>query len=94
MYCDTVLNNFNTLYDTITLPQGYQALLHWGLAQKLMPEFGKSNPELVNMIERQLAEAKKLIKRTNSRPQTPAFFDPSMLQKAKRDAGWILSGGQ
>lgn len=94
LYCDTVLNNFVTMYDTVTMPQGYQSLMHWGLAQMLIPEFGKANPELIQKIDQQYAIAKRLVKRTNSRPQTPAFFDPVMLQKAKRDAGWILSGGQ
>ena len=94
LYCDTVLNNFSTLNDAVVMPQGYQSLLHWGLAEKLMPEFGKSNPGLVTMIIRQLANAKRLVRRTNMHPQMPVQFDPALQQRARRDAGWILSGGQ
>lgn len=94
LFCDTVLNNFSTLNDTVYLPQGYQGALHWNLAELLMPEFGKSDPAQVQMIIKNAVRGRMLIKRTNQHPQTPAFFDPELLQKARRDAGWILSGGQ
>jgi len=94
LYCDTVLNNFVTLYDTVTLPQGYQSLMHWGLADLLMPEFGKKDPEQIQMVRMNLARARRVVERTNMHPQQPARFDPALQQKATRDAGWILSGGQ
>jgi hypothetical protein len=94
LYCDQVLNNFTTLYDTVVLPQGYQGALHWCLAELLMPEYGKADAGQIAMVTRQAAKARMYLKRTNQRPQTPAFFDPALQQKARRDAGWILSGGQ
>jgi hypothetical protein len=94
LFCDTVLNNFATLYDQVTLPQGYQGALHWCLAELLMPEFGKADPGQVMMITKQAAKARMMIQRINMRPQAPAFYDPALQQKARRDAGWILSGGQ
>lgn len=94
LFCDTVLNNFSTLYDTVTMPQGYQGALHWNLAELLMPEYGKMEPTQVQMVSKQAALGKRMVKRTNTHPQMPAFFDPALQQKARRDAGWILSGGQ
>jgi hypothetical protein len=94
LFCDTVINNFATLYDTVQLPQGYQGAMHWGLAELLMPEFGKADPGQVAMITKQAAKGRMMVMRSNMRPQTPAFYDPALQQKARRDAGWILSGGQ
>jgi hypothetical protein len=94
LFCDTVINNFATLYDTVQLPQGYQGAMHWGLAELLMPEFGKADPGQVAMITKQAAKGMMMVMRSNMRPQTPAFYDPALQQKARRDAGWILSGGQ
>ena len=94
LYCDTVLNNFTTINDTITLPQGYQAAMHWNLAERLLPEFGQANPAIAMMVEKQAARGRMMIKRTNQHPQMPAMFDPALQQRARRDSGWILSGGQ
>jgi hypothetical protein len=94
LYCDTVLNNFATLYDTVTFPQGFQGALHWSLAELAMAEFGRNTPMQVEMVKGQASRARMFIKRTNMHPQMPVMFDPALQQRARRDAGWILSGGQ
>jgi hypothetical protein len=92
-YTDTVLNNFSTLYDNITLPQGYGGAMHWSLAELLMPEYGKLEPTQVQMVMKQAELGRKMVKRTNSHPQVPAQFDDVLRQKQRQNAGWILSGG-
>lgn len=94
LYCDTVLNNFVTLYDTVTLPQGYQGALHWSLAELLMPEFGVKGPEQIQMVMKQAARARAFVRKLNQHPQEEAQYDPALQQRARKDAGWILSGGQ
>ena len=94
LYCDTVLNNFATLYDTVTLPQGYQAYMHWNLAELLAPEFGKADPGQMQMVMKQAARSRMMVKRNNMHPQEEAQYDPALQQRARKDAGWILSGGQ
>jgi len=94
LFCDTVLNQFSTINDTVQLPQGYQGAMHWNLAELLMPEFGKADPSQIQMVMQQAAKGRRFIMRTNMHPQTPVQFDPALQQRARRDAGWILSGGQ
>jgi hypothetical protein len=93
IFVDTVLNNFSTVNDNIVLPQGYQGAMHWGLAELLMPEYGKLEPTQVQMIQKFAAAGRSLVRRTNMNPQVPATFDDVLLQQIRKDAGWILHGG-
>jgi hypothetical protein len=93
LYVDTVLNNFSTINDSIVLPQGYQGAMHWGLAELLMAEYGKTDPGQVAMVTKQAAAGRALIRRTNMHPQMPMRFDDALQQKTRRNAAWILSGG-
>lgn len=92
-YADTVLNQFQNLTDNIVLPQGYVGAMHWGLAELLMPEYGRESPAQIQMIEKNAAKGRALVKRTNMHPQTPARFDDVLQQKSRQNAAWILSGG-
>jgi hypothetical protein len=93
LYTDTVLQRFNTLQDTIQMPQGYTMWMRWQLAELLMPEFGKANQLMVSMIEAQAKKWRGIIKKMNMQPQQVAKFDPVIMSGRPNDAGWILSGG-
>lgn len=93
LFVDTVLNQFSTLNDTIVLPQGYQGALHWGLAELLMPEYGKNDPTQLSMVTKNAAAGRQLVRNSNMHPQVPASFDDVLQQKQRNNAGWILSGG-
>ena len=93
LFCDTVLNHFVSLYDSVTLPKGYHGCMHWGLSELLMPEYGKKDPTIVAMVTKQADRARKMIKRTNAQPQMEARFDDAMQNRTRVDAGFILSGG-
>lgn len=93
LFCDTVLNQFSTLTDTVTLPQGYNLAIRFGLAELLMPEFGKANPEQIAMIREQATQGRAWVKRTNMQPPPVASFDETLITGKRKDAGWILHGG-
>ena len=93
LFADTVFRRYDTINDTIVLPQAYSMALRWCLAERLMPMYGKNSQIQIAMISGFAAQAKATIKRTNMRPvQTSRYPDSLLVGKAK-DAGWILSGG-
>lgn len=94
LFCDTLLGKFNTINDTIILPQGYEMAIRANLAMEALPMFGKlSNQAIVEGIVGRAKGGKALIKRTNMRPIEPARFDDVPSARRGRDAGWILHGG-
>lgn len=93
MFCDTLLNNFQTLNDTITLPQGYAMAIVWNLCELLLPSYGKNDGAQIAMISTNAKHGKALIKRTNMNPQQTVRFDDALIPSRRKDAGWILSGG-
>ncbi len=93
LFCDTVLNRFSTLNDTVTLPQGYVMALRWNLAELLQPSFGKADPTQIGMIAEFARRGRAYIKRTNMQPAKVSQIDPRLMTSQVRDAGWILSGG-
>ena len=93
IFCDTVFQRFNSINDTIVIPQGYIMALRWCLAERLMPMYGKSNPQQVAMINGLAAQAKATIKRTNMKPAQSARYDDVLVVGKRADAGWILTGG-
>ncbi len=93
LFCDTVLNRFATINDTVTLPQGFEMALRNNLSMYLMPGYGKVNPSQIEMIRGAAIAGKALIKRTNMQPVQMSRFDDLITAKKGRDAGWILHGG-
>lgn len=93
IYVDTILRQFNSIADFVVLPQGYNMALRYGLAELLMPEYGRASSEMAQLIVRYAAEGRALIKRTNMAPQQYSRFDPALINGPRTDAGWILSGG-
>ncbi len=95
LFCDTVLRQFQTLNDTITLPQGYALALRYCLAELLMPEFPATAAaqETRQLIPAYAERGRRYIKRTNMQPVPRVHFDPMLRQGRVNDAGWILSGG-
>lgn len=93
LFCDTILNQFSTLSDVITLPQGFNMALRFNLAVLLMPEYGKTDANQVTMVGRLAAQGKAFIKRTNMSPPPTVQFDSALTQRGRKDAGFILHGG-
>jgi hypothetical protein len=94
IFAETVLSQFSSLADTVVLPQGYNMALRWCLAELLLPEYGKNDPVMVQLIKDNAKNAKSWIKRTNMSPPASASFDPALLGfKHGQDPSWILSGG-
>lgn len=94
MFAETVLGQFNSLADTVTLPQGYKMALRWNLAELLLPEYGVNDPVIVGMIAKNAANARAWVKRTNMAPPPNASFDQALLNyRYGNDPSWILSGG-
>lgn len=93
LYATNLFTRYNTLYDSINLPQGFTNALRWCLAERLMPMFGKANPQQIAMIQGYAAQSKSELKRTNMRPPSVARYDEVITSSRSRDAGWILSGG-
>ena len=94
LYCDTLLTRFETLNQTVTLPQGYNLALRFNLAELLMPEFGVKEAAVMQMVSTQAANTRAWVKRTNMQPLQTARFDPVLTGgKLARDASFILHGG-
>lgn len=93
LFCDHVLSQFQTINDTIQLPQGYIMALKWNLAELMIPDLGLSDESKIRMISTFAAQGRALIKRTNIHPTQLAQFDPALLSSRQMDAGWHLHGG-
>jgi len=93
LFCDSLLNKFNTLNDTITLPQGYNMALRWNLAELLMPEYGKNDPVIAQMITTNAAKSRGWIKSVNMKPQQMQRVDGAIVNGNPADSGWIMHGG-
>ena len=93
IFSSTIFSNYTSLYDDISLPQGYAMALRWNLAERLMPMYGKVSQVQIGMIQTYAQEAKSTIKRNNMKPVASASYPSSMLVSRAKDAGWVLSGG-
>jgi len=93
LFANTIFARYETLYDTIVLPQGYSMGLRWCLAERLMPMYGKVSQTQISMIAAYAAQSKATIKRTNMKPVASASYPTQMLVGRAKDAGWILNGG-
>ncbi len=95
LFCDTVLNHFATLQDTVTLPQGFNIAIRYGLAELLMPEYPATAAaaETRALVPKYAEQGRAYIRRTNRRPSPRVHFDPMLRQGRNNDAGWIMHGG-
>ena len=93
IFSSTIFSNYTSLYDDISLPQGYAMALRWNLAERLMPMYGKVSQIQIGMIQTYAQESKSTIKRNNMKPIASASYPSSMLVSRAKDAGWVLSGG-
>lgn len=90
---DMVLNKFQTVNDSIILPNGFEAAIRACLAERLMPSYGKINQMQVSMISALASKARALIKRTNMAPIQTSSYDSTLLAGRIIDAGFIVNGG-
>lgn len=95
MHCfaSTLFRKFQTYFDTIQLPEGYNMALRWNLAERLMPMYGKASEIQIAMIQQYAAQSKSTVKRTNMRPPQVARYPEYLLFGKAKDAGWIMDGG-
>ncbi len=94
MFAETVLQGFNSLDDLVTLPQGYNMAIRWNLAELLLPEYGKNDPTMIQMIMKNAADSRAWVKRTNMTPTQIVRFDDALVSMNRaNDASWIFSGG-
>jgi hypothetical protein len=93
LFANTMFRTFNTLYDTITLPQGYNMALRWCLAERMMPMYGKASATQIQMINSFAGNAKAIIKRTNMKPAQVARYPDALMVGRAKDAGFIMDGG-
>lgn len=93
LFCDTVLNNFETLADTVVLPQGYKMWMRWNVAELLMPSYGKADQVQAQMVMKNAKFYRSVIKRTNMQPMAQAQFDVVLYGNRGANPGWYLSGG-
>lgn len=93
LFTQTIFREFQTLNDTIQLPQGYNMALRWCLAERLLPMFGKVNQVQIGLINAYAAQGKATIKRTNMRPVQIARYPDSLMVGRAKDAGFIMDGG-
>ena len=93
LFADTVFTRYGTLYDSISLPQGYTMALRWCLAERLCPMYGKASQTQLAMINAFAAQSKATVKRTNMKPAQVASYDDVIVSGRRKDAGWILHGG-
>jgi hypothetical protein len=90
LFCDTILNRFQSLNETLRLPQGYSMALRFNLALLLCPEYQKQAPDTVIKAA---SDGIAYIKRSNMQPPPVASFPSALLANQKNDAAWIMSGG-
>ena len=93
LFANTLFSRYSNINDDIVLPQGYNMVLRWCLAERLMPMYGKNSPTQIAMIQQFAAQAKATVKRTNMAPAQVAQYSDALLVGRQKDAGWILSGG-
>lgn len=93
LMADTLLQQFVTIFDAIQLPPGYKMALRWNLAELLMPSYGIIDASQAQLVMKNAAAGRAMIKRTNMQPQQVARFDWAIVSGRRKDAGWILTGG-
>ena len=93
LFTQTIFRQFQTLTDTISLPEGYNMALRWCLAERLLPMYGKINAVQIGMINAYAAQGKATIKRTNMKPAQIARYPEALMVGRARDAGFIMDGG-
>jgi hypothetical protein len=93
LFADTLLTQFATLSDAVTLPQGYIIALWTNLAELLIPFYPRPGFNFAD-IHMQAARSRAWLKRTNSQPPIMAQFDDALISMHRNnDASWIYSGG-
>jgi hypothetical protein len=93
LFANTLFSRYESMYDDITLPQGYSMCLRWCLAERLMPMYGKASATQIAMIQQFAGQAKATLKRTNMTPLAVARYPDALQTGRAKDAGWILTGG-
>jgi hypothetical protein len=90
LYSDTVLTNFESLTQEVSLPQGYSRAIKRCLGRDLAPEYGAI---WTQQQERLAKEAYDYVKSLNMVPTPVSNYDSELIQNPRTDAGWIRYGG-
>jgi hypothetical protein len=92
VFCDVQLQRFTSLNETIVLPDQYEALLEYGLAQLLLMPYGISG-DRAGQINAALGQALDAVKTMNRPVQQPSQVDPILARRPTNGAAFILTGG-
>lgn len=93
LFCDTILNKFVSLTETIAFPPGYELFLRFNFAEFLLTEYPRTDPGIATQVREMASRTRASLKRTNMNPQQAARFDDLLIAGKRKDAGWILHGG-
>lgn len=94
IFGESLLQQFSSIAQPLTLPPGYYQALKWNLAEQLMSEYGATNQTVAQLVLGHAKTSRSWVKRMNMRPPSEASFDPA-LSPSYRNSNyqWIFSGG-
>jgi len=97
VFAESILGQFYSLSDTVTLPQGYSLAIIHCLAKEILNTYGKNDPQIVASVKENAATAMGWVKRTNSNPpiqqNLPSALVPYGNGFGVTRASWIYDGG-
>lgn len=85
IYSDKLITSFATINDVVSLPPGYEEAVHYSLAMRLAPQYGKqASAETIAFADKAIAN----IKRLNIKPHY-LTVDAALMQKNK-PFNWLI----
>lgn len=93
LFCDTILNQFSSLTDTITFPPGYKLFMRFNFAEFLLTEYPRTDATVAGQVMKMAADTRAALKRLNALPQQTVRFDDVLIAGRRKDSSFILHGG-
>lgn len=93
LFADAILTRFDRVEEDLTLPQGYDLALRYGLAELLLVDYGVKDELVIRQIKELAKRGRDLIKASNAVPQEVIAFDSAIVTRGGGNAAWILTGG-
>lgn len=93
LFADAILSRFARVDEDLTLPQGTELALRYGLAELLLVDYGVKDELVIRQVKELAKRGRDLIKASNAVPQEVIAFDSAIVTRGGGNAGWILTGG-
>ncbi|MCC6800415.1 MAG: hypothetical protein IT325_09870 [Anaerolineae bacterium] len=93
LFADAILSRFASVEEQLTLPQGTELALRYGLAELLLVDYGVNDELRIRQVKDLAKRGRDLIKASNAVPQEVIAYDPAIVSRGGASAGWILHGG-